>query len=104
MVCYLKLINKLGMIDFLKTWEPFTSEKELREIAEKALKKLEKSEGHNYELIRKRALDKDYWQTLLLEELREWKRRKWVQKKRIRKVEEEEEGEIVEETSHAEAE
>ena len=86
-------------MDFLKTWEPFTSEKELRKIAENALKKLEKKEGHDYELIKKKAERNDYWQQLLLEELREWKRKKWAKKKKKKfvKAEEEDEGELVEE-------
>jgi len=76
MVCFLKLIDKLNMINFMKEWEPFMSEKELRKIAEEALEEIEKEEGHNYELIKKKALKNDYWQKLLLKKLRKKKKKK----------------------------
>lgn len=68
------------MVEFMKKWEPFMSEKELREIAKDALEDIEKEEGHNFEKIRKRAVDDDYWQKLVLEKLRQ-------KKKKLRKQE-----------------
>jgi hypothetical protein len=75
MTCFLKLIGKLGMIDFMKKWEPFMSEDELKDIATQALEDIEKEEGHNYERIRKRAVTDDYWQTLVLGKLRSLKKK-----------------------------
>ena len=60
------------------------SEKDLRKIAENALKKLEEEEGHNHELIRIRALEGNYWEKLLIETLRESK--KAARKARTSKV------------------
>ncbi len=99
MTCYLKLINGLNMIQFLRRWEPFMSEKTLQEIAKTALEKIEKEKGHNYELIRKRAKQDDYWEKLLLETLAEWKKKKKT-KKMIMKSEYT--GEYVEEENQTE--
>jgi hypothetical protein len=71
------------MIDFMKKWEPFVSDKELKKIAEEALKEIEKEEGHNFELIKKKALKNDYWQKLLLKKLREKKKKKKKKKKLV---------------------